>query len=250
MKFWVLGSGTALPGDGSRGPAGFALELDGKQWWVDGGSGTLQRSAAHGIDPLTLSGGFYTHRHPDHCADLVPLLFALRIAGRQSPYPIVAGEGFEAHLGRLKDTWGRWISHPGGVVLTELPLNAPSTLRSGSLTVHAAPANHSAGALHYAFVGDGSRVVFSGDSAYSDALVELATGADLLVCECASSDEAPTKGHFTPSQLARLAGAARPREVWVTHLYPGVTEEAVLAPLRALNIPARRAKDGDCWSSP
>jgi ribonuclease BN (tRNA processing enzyme) len=77
VRFTVLGSGTSVP-DADRGPAGFLLQVGGRAWWIDGGSGTLQRTVRAGVDPRTLDGGFYSHHHPDHCADLVPLLFAMR----------------------------------------------------------------------------------------------------------------------------------------------------------------------------
>ena len=72
FEFIVLGSGTTVPSP-DRGPAGFLLRVGSEIYLIDGGSGTLQRCAKLGIDPRMLSGGFYSHRHPDHTGDLVPL---------------------------------------------------------------------------------------------------------------------------------------------------------------------------------
>jgi ribonuclease BN (tRNA processing enzyme) len=246
----VLGSGTAVP-DPERGPAGFLVRVGDRSWLVDGGSGTLQRCARAGVDPRTLDGGFYSHHHPDHCGDLVPLLFSMRVGppARERDYPIVAGRGFTAFFERLSAAYGKWIvPGKGRVRIDERSLEGPDRVDLGDLVVHTRPANHSAAALHLRFEADGAAVVFSGDTGPSEALVELARGADLLVCECAGSDEGPIDGHLTPSAVADLVDAARPREVWLTHLFDGV-EEAVRIVGRT-GIPVRRAADLDVWVTP
>lgn len=247
MRFTVLGSGTSQP-DPDRGPAGFAVTTAAGSWWVDGGSGTLQRSMRAGIDPLTLRGGVYSHHHPDHAADLVPLLFARRVAGTATPYPIHAGVGFAALLDRLRHAWGHWIDVP--VEVHELPLDRDSDVQLDDLRLRTAPAIHSAGALHLRFEADGAAVVFSGDTGPSPALTRLARGADLLVCECAGSDADPIPGHLTPRDVAAVVDAARPAAVWLTHLYPQVDPDLAVATVARTGVPTRRADDGDVWSSP
>jgi ribonuclease BN (tRNA processing enzyme) len=248
VRFTVLGSGTSVP-DPVRGPAGFLLQVGARAFWVDGGSGALQRTARAGVDPRTLDGGFYSHFHPDHCADLVPLLFSMRVGPprRERDYPIWAGEGFGAFFSGLQQAYGRWI-HPGGlVVIHELPLDARATVDLGDLVVHTAPAVHAASALHLRFEADGDVVVFSGDTGPSDALAELAAGADLLVCECAGSDEEPVPEHLTPTDVREIVARARPREVWLTHFYPQVDPARALATVGATGVPVRPAADLDRW---
>ncbi len=250
FSFTVLGSGTSVP-DPERGPAGFLVASGPHRWLVDGGSGTLQRCARAGADPRLLTGGFYSHHHPDHCADLVPLLFAMRVGPppRAVDYPIVAGAGFAAFFERLQAAYGHWIDPGAGRVrITELPLDAPGRHEAaGGLVVRSLPAAHTAGAVHLRFEVGGRAVVFSGDTGWSDALVELSAGADLLVCECAGSDEQPVGGHLSPSEVRRVAEAARPAAVWLTHLYPFVDGARAVATVAASGVPTRRAADGDRW---
>lgn len=253
LRVVVLGSGTAMP-DVDRGPAGLAVTTATSAWWFDCGSGTLQRSARAGVDPLTLDGVVLSHHHPDHCADLVPLLFALRVAGRQRPLRVIAGEGFERLWHGLNAAWGKWICPPGGVEVTLIDRSSPHTLQLGDLTLRTAPANHAAGALHLRAEHGGRSMTFSGDTGPSDALAELATTTDLLVSECgATADESAT--HLSAADVIALARAARPRELWVTHINdhasaPGrVDGDAVMAELSAglVDLPLRRARDGDRW---
>jgi ribonuclease BN (tRNA processing enzyme) len=229
------------------------VETAGQAWLVDGGSGTLQRCARAGVDPRRLAGGFYSHYHPDHCADLVPLLFAMRVGPepRTTDYPIVAGEGFRSFFDGLTRAYGKWIQ-PGqrSVLIEELPLDRPGHVDRGALQVHSRPARHAAGALHLRFEADGISVVFSGDTAASEELAVLAAGADLLVCECAGSDPEPVPGHLRPAEVAAIVDAARPREVWLTHLYPHVDPALAVATVAATGVPTRHAHDGLCYGTP
>jgi len=147
------------------------------------------------------------------------------------------------------DVYGHWVAPAAGVDLRELPLDGPGHVELEGLVVRSQPANHTAGALHYRFEADGYSVVFSGDTGPSENLVELATGANLLVCECAASDDARVKGHMYPTAVAELVRAARPEQVWLTHLYPRTRPEPVLRTVGA-HAPVRHAADGDVWTSP
>jgi ribonuclease BN (tRNA processing enzyme) len=249
LRFTVLGSGTFIP-DPERGPAGFLVQVGDRRWLVDGGTGTLRRCAQAGVDPRGLDGGFYTHRHPDHCADLVPLLFAMRVGQtpRTIDYPIWAGTGFADYVAALGDLYGDWIAFAKqGATVHELSLTHEDQVDLDRLRMVSRPAAHGAGALHLRFEADGTAVVFSGDTGPSEHLAELASRADLLVCECSFPDQTPEEGHLTPSQVAALADAARPREVWLTHLYPMVDPALAVATVAKTGIPVRRVADLDRW---
>jgi len=249
MKITVLGSGTAFP-SASRGPTGLLLQVGTHNYLIDGGSGTLQKLAIAGIDPVQLDGGFYSHWHPDHCGDLVPLLFAMRVAQvNRPPYPIFAREGFETFYRKLQDVYGKWID-PGthGIEIREWPSSGHGSATLGELQVTVAPAVHSAGAVHLRFDANHTSIVFSGDTGPSDSLAVLATGADLLIVECASPDHQPLGGHMTPSAICSLAQRSQPKEIWLTHLYPNVDEATALHTVRASGVPTLLVSDGMSWT--
>lgn len=248
FEFVALGTGTILP-DPARGPAGFAVRVGDRTFLVDGGTGAMRSAARAGVDVLELAGGFYSHRHPDHCADLISVLFAMHAARqRTADYPIWAGLGFRAFFEALRAAFGGWLDpHDGRVVVHELAIDRDDVVDLGDLVVRTTPAVHGAGALHLRFEAGGRAVVFSGDTAASENLVRLAAGADLLVVECGGPDEAPIPGHLTPGAVAELVRRARPREVWLTHLYPQVDPARALATVAAAGVPVRRPDDGDVW---
>lgn len=249
MRFTVLGSGTIVP-DTERGPPGFLIETSSAAWLVDGGSGTIQRCAFAGVDARKLRGGFYSHLHPDHCAELVSLCFSMRAGPlpRTEDYVVYGAEGLAEHVNRLERVWSKSMQPGKGVLrVTEVPRSQSAELSDLELQVLTAPAQHSRNAIHYRFESGGRSVVYSGDTGPSDALVTLAKNCDLLVCECAGSDERPIPGHMFPQAILALARQARPKEIWLTHLYPHVNSSKAVQVVATSGIPTRHASDGDHW---
>lgn len=244
MKLTLLGTGTALPSL-DRGPTGLLLQHQGAKVLVDGGSGTLQRLLEAGVDVRDLDAGVYSHRHVDHTGDLVPLLFALRVGPRSRDYPIVAGEGFEAFLAGLRGVYQHWIEGSTWTTpVTELPLEGPGqALLPGGILLRTLPANHKAGALHLRFEAQGRSIVFSGDTGPSEALIELASGCDVLVCECAVPVPVDY-GHLCPEEVRHIVQRSRPGRVVLTHLYDEVNPERALATVAEAGVPVQRGRDG------
>lgn len=248
-RFVLLGTGTLVP-DTERGPAGFLLEAGGARILVDGGSGTLMRLKHAGVDARELDAGVYSHRHIDHTGDLPPLLFAMRVGierPRHRDYPIWAGQGFADFLAGLQGVYGSWIhSERFAVPVTELPLDGPGeALLPGGVRLDTLPARHTGGALHLRFTTpEGRSVVFSGDTGRSENLATLAAGADLLVTECASDGPDPWDAHLSPEDVAEVVRAARPKQVVLTHLYPGLDPARALAVVAEAGAPVQRGRDG------
>jgi ribonuclease BN (tRNA processing enzyme) len=249
VRFVLLGTGTLVP-DADRGPAGFLVEDGATRILVDGGSGTLQRLARHGVDARDLDGGVYSHRHLDHCGDLAPLLFTLRVGAdrpRRRDYPLWGGEGLREFLTGLRDVYGHWIaSDHFDVPVVELPLDGPGHAElPGGVRLDTLPARHSAGALHLRFTGtDGFTVVFSGDTGPNENLARLSDGVDLLVSECAAVERDPWDSHLSPDDVAAIVDAARPRRVVLTHFYPGCDREAARKTVARCGVPVEIGVDG------
>ena len=62
--------------------------------------------------------------------------------------------------------------------------------------------------------------MYSGDTDYSESLIELAKDADLLICESAVPDSLQIKGHLTPSMAGEMAARAGVGKLVLTHFYP------------------------------
>ena len=78
----------------------------------------------------------------------------------------------------------------------------------------------------------GLKIVYSGDTCWSEALVALARGADLLVHECtfdnSLSDRAEEDKHSTPEVAARTALEAGARRLALTHISARYRDPSIL----------------------
>lgn len=104
----VLGSGTAVPRADRATSCYLVDDGEGLVLLVDCGPGALHRAAAAGYPLPAIDAVLLTHIHPDHCADLVALQFALRSPlGQPRPRPLlVFGHAAVALLvARLRNAW-------------------------------------------------------------------------------------------------------------------------------------------------
>lgn len=244
MRLTVVGSGTILP-DAARGPCALLVEAAGLTVLVDGGAGTARTLARLGHDARQLDAHVISHRHLDHVGELPSLLFLHKVVGRTRPYPLYGGGGLAALVERIEAAFGE-LTGDYGAPVHELSLSGPDAVDlAPGLRLETAPARHRHGALHLAFVADGRRVVFSGDTGPSPALTALARGAHLLVSECALA--APGEDHLCAADLANLVAEARPARVALTHFYPEVDEATALTTITAAGARVERAFDGWVW---
>ncbi|PWB77689.1 MAG: hypothetical protein C3F08_09570 [Candidatus Methylomirabilota bacterium] len=232
MQLTILGSGTAIPSL-TRGSPGLLVEAAGSSVLLDGGAGTLPRLLKAGITATELDRVFYTHLHPDHTGDLVPLLFALRNPAwwRIKPLYLTGPMGFLAFYEGLMRLYGDWIAPK----TYELVLHETLTEVTDAEGFRVIPreVTHIQHSLCYRIESDdGKSLVFSGDTAYCDAMIEAAKGADLLVLECAAPDEQPSKVHLTPTEAGRIAALSGCRRLALTHFYPICEAYDLLTPCK------------------
>ncbi len=102
----------------------------------------------------------------------------------------------------------------------ELPITCPSPLDLPGLRVSWARAEHRPESIAYRLEGENGAFVYTGDTEYTESVVDLAKGAHTLFIECSFPDNAPIPGHLTPGGVARIAHEADVERVVLTHIYP------------------------------
>ena len=195
---------------------------------IDIGPGTLRRLCEAGLDYKDIDIILITHFHPDHVSDLTPLLFASNYAYgpfREDSFLLIGPTGLERFYEALVKIYGHWIIPTGNRLITkELDAQAPDKFVSGGLAIHARPAAHSPPAVSYRVEAEGLSVTVSGDTDVSDNLVELASGAEVLICECSMPEGSKIPGHLVASEAGTIAQQARVKKLVLTHFYPPCDE--------------------------
>jgi ribonuclease BN (tRNA processing enzyme) len=182
----------------------------------NGALGPLQRHAPlDGINALVIS-----HLHPDHCLDLCSFYVARHYlpGGPLGRIPVYGPAGTADRMARAYDLDPDPGMHPD-FVFVDLD---PGPFMLGPFTLRSVRVNHPVEAYAVRVEHGGRSLVYSGDTGPCAALVELARGADLLLCEASfhdGRDSAPDL-HLNGREAAEHATLAGARRLLLTHLPP------------------------------
>lgn len=232
MEIIILGSGTATPSV-KRSSSSIFIRVGNIYMLVDIGPGAIRRLCEAGIDYKSIDLIAITHFHPDHVSDLSPFLFASNYAHgpkREAPFYVIGPVGLINYYDGLKGLYDHWIVPDGNRLnLRELSDKEMAEWSLEQLKIRTAPAEHSRPALSYRLEACGKSVTISGDTDYSENLVELASDSDILITECSFPDSMKVKGHLTPSEAGKIAANSRSKRLILTHMYPPCEEAPVEA---------------------
>lgn len=229
MKLTVLGSGTLIPVP-DRGNSGYFLQSGDTSILIDGGSGALRKMADFGLNYLDIDGVCYTHLHPDHTFDLIPLLFALKHDPRainRTSIKIAAPVGFERYFQRLMDIYGEWAIPEHLDLDIEEIARGPSSI--GTVSFKCGRTEHTDQSISYRFDGKEGDLFYSGDTGYCEEMITNASGVNVMILECSFPDEEKKPGHLTPSECGQIAAEAQCRRLVLTHFYPQILETDIIS---------------------
>jgi ribonuclease BN (tRNA processing enzyme) len=229
-----LGTGTGVP-SAERSSSSILLRLSGSNLMIDLGPGTLRQLAKISVTVTEINYILLTHLHPDHSSELAPFLFANKYPPyltKRTPFHLLAGTDFEGFHRNLKNLYGHLIELPEGLFRPILlPQDRPREKTFPRFKVESRPMAHTSSSIGYRItLPDRKTLVFSGDSDYSESLVQLARKADLLVLECSFPEGKKVEGHLTPSLAGRVAREAGVNQLALTHFYPECQGEDLIGP--------------------
>lgn len=219
MRLTIVGCSGSFPGPDSAASC-YLVEADGHRVLLDLGNGALGALAAHtsiyGVEAVLIS-----HLHPDHCFDVAGFYVARRYHpdGPRPRIPVYGPRGIGA---RLAQAYG--IDRPEGMQ-QEFEFHEwfdGAAYDIGPLRVTVARVAHPVECYAMRVEHGGRSLVYSGDTAPSDALVSLARGADLLLCEASyveGTDNRPGL-HLTGREAGEHAAKAGVGRLVLTHIPP------------------------------
>jgi ribonuclease BN (tRNA processing enzyme) len=223
MRLTVLGCAGSFPGPESACSA-YLVEAQGFRLLIDFGSGSLsalQRySDLDAIDAIML-----THLHCDHMLDACTYIVVRRYApdGPRPPVPVYAPLGAAERISAAYSS----ENEPIDDVYTFYGLQ-PGTFPIGPFTVTVDRVNHPIETYGVRVEQGGRVVAYSSDTAPCEALVRLAAGADLFLCEASYLDgmDNPPDLHLTGGEAGEAATKADVGRLLLTHLVPAWGSEA------------------------
>ncbi|HEY8548975.1 MAG TPA: MBL fold metallo-hydrolase [Vicinamibacterales bacterium] len=236
-----LGTGDAFC-SGGRLHTAFHLTAGGMQALVDCGATTIAVMRHLKMDLAALDAILVSHLHGDHFGGIPFLLLdACHNVTRSKPLTIAGPAGLKL---RVMDTLG--CLYPGAPSVVEERLSLKfveykerEPARIGVLQVLPVPVVHPSGSTAYGLrIEAGGRVLaFSGDTAWTPALAEIARDADLFICECTFYDT-PHPSHLHYTQLRGALDELGARRTVLTHLGPEMLQ-------RLQDVDIHVPEDGD-----
>jgi ribonuclease BN (tRNA processing enzyme) len=214
------GSGDAF-GSGGRLQACIHLRPDGAPpVLLDCGATSLPALKRCGLDPGEVSVVFLSHLHGDHFGGLPFLVLDGQFSGRADPLTVVGPPGTAARLHAAME-----CLFPGSaaarrrfaVRVSEL---APgSTVQAAGVQAAAWAADHPSGApaLCLRLAVAGKVIGYTGDTAWTSSLTQVAAGADLLIAEAYYRDK-PVPYHLQLADLEQHRAELASRRIILTHL--------------------------------
>jgi ribonuclease BN (tRNA processing enzyme) len=244
-----------------RAQASNLLIVNGTTYLIDAGDGVARRIVQAGANFRTINTIFITHNHSDHTAGLATLLdvqweYAKReptnVYGPPSTARLVkAALDYFAVNAEIRSTEGK--SNPISKMAVGHDVGTGEIFSDANIKVTAVENTHfniPAGSPYhgkhksysYRFQTPDKVIVFTGDTGPSEAVTELAKGADVLVSEVLSAEEIKqrrikagdwqklsvaeqtafmkhlTDEHVTPTEVGKMATKAGVKMVVLTHL--------------------------------
>jgi ribonuclease BN (tRNA processing enzyme) len=228
MRMTVLGGCGAWPAAG-RACSGYLVEHDGFRLVVDPGYATLPRlleiEAAAGVDAVLIS-----HGHPDHCADLHPLLRARALG--DEPAPALPVHALPGAVDRVLSLDG-----PGALdrAVALRAFTAGGRFEIGPFQVDTWPLPHFVANAGLRLSAGGRVLAYTGDTGPSPDVVSLARAADLFLAEATFPEAMPADSArylSTALQAGAYAAGAGVGRLLLTHLWPGTDPEVTEAAAR------------------
>ena len=240
MRVTILGSGTLIPAD-ARHSAAHVVAGSGFVVLMDCGSGTVHGLDRHGIAWHELTHLAISHFHTDHVGDVAALLWAFRNglpAPRTRPLWVLGPPGLAAFMEGLAGAFGEFVRDPGfPVEVVEMARRDRWESPGGGLVVSTHPTVHTDRSVAFRVESGGEAVGYTGDAGPDEALFSFFEGVDVMISECCDPDPPADPNHLTPSGVARLGRAARPRALVTTHVYPPLDPAAIPDLVRGAGYP-------------
>ena len=243
-EVYVLGAGTPTPTPARFGSA-HALKLGDDVLMFDCGPAATHKLVKAGLFPTQVDYLFFTHHHFDHNVDYPCFLLSRwdQGAGKENKLQVFGPnltekitEGLIGENGVFADDWKARVNHPlsqqvfvnrGGA----LPRKPPSVdakdvgpgpvLSANGWRVTAATGDHVQpwlDSLAYRVDSPSASIIFTGDTSPCASVIDLAQGADVMLCMCWDNQEVMEQAGESGGQCGTTGAAQMAQEAGVKKL--------------------------------
>jgi len=262
-KLLILGSGTPNP-DPERSGSAYAIVTNGQSYLVDFGPGVIRRASAfspswggefESMEIQNLNYAFLTHLHSDHSAGLADLILSPWVLERKEPLNLFGPRGLKRMADKITDAYqididyrinGSQPSNPEGYKTKVTEITEGIIYKDKYISVEAFENNHGdfKNSFGFVFTTKDKKIVISGDTAYSQKVIEKSKEADILVHEVYSEKgfkektrdwQIYHKAHHTSApDVGKIASMSKPKKLVLSHiLFWGNSKESIVEEVKS-----------------
>jgi ribonuclease Z len=186
---------------------------------IDCSGSPIVRLQQAGVDPNRITDLILTHFHPDHVSGVPSLLMSMWLLGRKAPLDVY---GLHYTLDRVEQMMGfyDWENWPNffPVAFHRIPAERLTPLLAcDEFRIFASPVRHLIPTIGVRIeAAGGGTLAYSCDTAPCEEVVDLGSGADILIHEAAGS----FRGHTSASQAGSIASRAEVDSLYLIHYNP------------------------------
>ena len=221
MRLQFVGCGDAF---GSGGRFNTCLHLTGRNAniLIDCGASSLVAMNELAIPRNDIDAIFLSHFHADHVGG-IPffLLEANYVSKRKRPLTIIGPPSLKSRFAAIMETGfagTKDLKFKFPLRLTEFDIGKSCEVAGVKITpFHVVHDDRAGPCVGLRFEIEGKVIAFSGDTEWTDALIDIGREADLFICEAYTRDK-PVATHMALSVLERHLGQIRPKRLILTHM--------------------------------
>ena len=251
LRVVILGSGTPRL-DIDRFSQSILVEAGDERLLFDTGRGAAIRLSQMNVNLSSINHIFFTHLHSDHIVGFPDVLMTGWVYQREKILNIFGPSGTKKFVENIKSAFNEDIKirlqkpeelKMPGIKTSVKEITHGLVYKSKNVEVHAISVDHGGGVEHaygYKINYKDKSVVISGDTNYSEELVNAANDVDILIHEIAAAPlslinkSGKVRGimnyHTTPEELTKIINQTKAKFTVLNHvlLLGGITEDKVL----------------------
>jgi len=239
VRLTIIGCAGSFPAPGSAASC-YLVEAEddaGRTWRItlDFGNGAMGPLQSHlalsDLDAVVLS-----HLHSDHCLDLTGLYVAYRYHPAGPPAQRLPVYGPVGTMDRLEGAYGEHESGSLALAYDVRELGERVPVQIGPFTITPVRVVHPILAYGLRVEAGGAVLAYSGDTEWTDALIEAGRDADPFIIECYAYDR-PVRNHLNYKVIEENLARIPAKRIMLTHM-----GEDML--MRRTDVPHLCARDG------
>ncbi|MBS3123738.1 MBL fold metallo-hydrolase [Candidatus Woesearchaeota archaeon] len=199
----------------TRASGGIILQVEDLQFHIDPGPGALVKAKEFGVVAQNTTGILVSHNHLNHCNDLNAVVEAMTYGGIEQRGIVM---GSKSALQDSETTTSFLTKHHRQLVERIIPLEKKHKIGLDLLEINSFPADHTDDhALGFKFFCPRLVISYSGDTAYSEELVDNLMGSDLLILNVPYPGNKSMNGNLDSEGATKIIAQVKPKLAILTH---------------------------------